>query len=854
MVKTHTPMMQQYLSIKQHYPDTLVFYRMGDFYELFFDDAERAATLLNITLTRRGQSGGQPIPMAGVPAQALENYLAKLMAHQVNAVICEQVGDVKGKGVMERAVTRIITAGTRTDEALLSETDDTWLVSIHDQKSHYGVAYAEVSTAKFHLSEALSREGLLNLLARLNPAEILIPESLNLPEISPKPMRLNDWHFESERAQRLLCEYYQVAHLDGLGITHSPALGAAGALIYYLQHTYQQRPPQLTAPRLETQSAFIQIDAHTRKNLEIHTTLNGDPKNSLIGKLNRCQSALGTRLFKRLIHQPIRDRNLLNQRLDATQSLLENPSPRHAIQALLRHCADVERIATRLNLYSARPRDLAALRDTLLQLPELSQKLNQLASHNNPSALLQSYRPLFQQLTPVAALLQRALVEQPPMSLKDGGVLALGFDAELDELKALCQDHTTLLADIESREKEQTGLSMLKVGFNNIHGFYIELPRSQAQHAPAHWQRRQTLKNVERYLSPELKALESKVLTAQDDALEREKVLYHQLIATLNEHQHTWYQLAQQLAELDVWCSFAEIAEEYDYCRPKLTDKIGIHIQAGRHPVVEQTVQPFIANDLQLDPKKRMLLITGANMGGKSTYMRQSALIVLLAHTGSFVPAQSATIGDIRHLYSRIGASDDLASQRSTFMVEMTETAHILHHANQHSLVILDEIGRGTATFDGLSLAWASAETLLQNNQALCLFATHYGELTELAKFHKALGNVHVEAVEHEGEIAFLHRVMNGVASKSYGLHVARLAGIPTHTLHRAQIKLRQLEAQAPERQSALNFEPQPEPPEPLPTPPLCLELQSALQQLDLDNLTPRQAWDWLAMWQKQLP
>lgn len=843
----HTPMMQQYLGIKKDFPHTLLLYRMGDFYELFYEDAKEASRLLGITLTARGKSAGEPIPMAGVPVHALENYLAKLVKLGVSAVICEQIGDpALSNGPVERAVTRIITPGTLTDEALLDNSRDNTLLAIFQQpkSEHYYYAAADITRGDFRLSNALDEAALLSELERLRPAEILIEEKSRLaqqPHLA-RFQRQPNWYFDLDSATALLLDTYQVKHLEGFGLAADhPAISAAGCLLQYLHDTHKQKLPPLNPPQQSHDRRYIQIDATTRRNLEIEYTLSGDSKRSLIGVLNRCQSAAGTRTFKRWLNQPLVEREPLLARHEAVNAFLNNS--RQALRQSLKHSADIERIATRIALGSARPRELAHLRDTLSSLPQIAAELSAAAEH---SPLLQAHHQALLQHEHTAQGLQQALIAEPPLTLKDGGIFAAGFNAKLDELQHLASHSESILADMEEQERQKSGISNLKLGFNRVSGFYIDIPRSQASLAPAHWIRRQTLKNSERYITDELKTLEDRVLNAREQALQLEKQLYAELLAQLDSHRAAHYRLAQALAEIDTLSSFAELAAERNYCRPEFIDSPALHIKSGRHPVVEiLSDKPFIANDCQLHTRRQLLMLTGPNMGGKSTYMRQTALITLLACAGAFVPAHSAQIGRIERIFSRIGASDDLAGGRSTFMVEMSETANILNNADAHSLVIMDEIGRGTGTFDGLSLAWASALHLANHCQALCLFATHYFELTALADNHKNIHNIHLSAIEQQDSIAFLHQVQAGAASKSYGIQVARLAGVPAAVLHQARSKLRQLESERERANQSLTqglLFASAENENPAPPPEAVEIVLEQLRQHHPDNLSPKAA------------
>lgn len=793
----HTPMMRQFLTIKQDYPSTLLFYRMGDFYELFFDDALEGARLLDITLTQRGNSAGQPVPMAGIPFHAAEGYLAKLVKAGKSVAICEQIGQPGAqKGPMERQVVRIITPGTLTDEALLDAKREQLLVALHHYKSLWGLASLDLASGRFVVSEGNTPEQLEAELARLAPAELLIDENSTPPaswQHQPGLHQLPPWHFDVASAQRKLCAQFKVQDLRGFGCQDlGPALAAAGALLNYVQETQKSALPHLRALLLEDTSEALQLDAASRKNLELDTNLAGGTQHTLLEVLDATATPMGARLLRRWLQRPLRDLQVLTQRQAA---ITELQTQYHSLNlaAQLKPIGDLERILARVALRSARPRDLVRLKDALLHLPQLKQLLLQLG---NP--LLQELNRQLEPLPDLANQLKLALVANPPMLMRDGGVIAEGYDAELDELRNLHSNAGEFLLRLEEEEKQLTGLSTLKVGYNRVHGYYIEISRAQSEQAPAHYQRRQTLKNAERFITPELKVFEDKALSSHSKALEREKHLYEDLLDSANTHLASLQLTATALAQLDVLHNLAERALTLNWCMPQLTTEPGLHIKAGRHPVVEQVSQhPFVANDLNFNPSTKMLIITGPNMGGKSTFMRQVALIVLLAHLGSAVPASSATLGPIDRIFTRIGAADDLASGRSTFMVEMTETANILHNATSNSLVLMDEVGRGTSTFDGLSLAWASAEELAHLG-AWTLFATHYFELTSLADELPQVANVHLTASEHEEELIFMHQVQAGAASQSYGLQVAKLAGVPHQVIQRAHKKLRQLEALEP--------------------------------------------------------
>lgn len=793
----HTPMMQQYLRIKAAHPDVLLFYRMGDFYELFYEDARRAAELLNITLTSRGQSAGAPIPMAGVPFHAVENYLARLVKRGLSVAICEQLGDpATSKGPVERQVVRIVTPGTLTDEALLDERRDTLLLAVHQSKDRYGLASLDLSAGRFVVSEISGEAALLSELERLQPAEVLLADDAALPGTwreHPGLRRQAPWHFDADSGRRALCTQFAVHDLHGFGCAGLPlAVAAAGCLLQYVKDTQRSALPHLHGLRVEQHEDSVILDAASRRNLELEHSLGGRPEHTLIGLLDRCVTPMGARLLRRWTHRPLRDRVVLGQRLDSVQGLLER-GDHEALRGVLRGSGDMERILARVALKSARPRDLIALGDALARLPQVQEIL---ARHTAP--LLRELAHRASTHPAICELLQRALRPQPPQLLRDGGVIAPGYDAELDRLRSLSEHADQYLIELEQRERSRTGIATLKVGFNRVHGYYIEVSRAQAQAVPADYHRRQTLKGAERYIMPELQAFEHTVLHAHEQALAREKALYDALLDQLISALPALQASAAALAELDVLANLVERAVALRWQRPELVDEPGLRIEAGRHPVVEQVLEvPFVANDLRLDAEqRRMLIVTGPNLGGKSTYMRQVALIALLAHLGSFVPAARAVIGPLDRIFTRIGAADDLASGRSTFMVEMSEAANILHNATPRSLVLIDEIGRGTSTFDGLALAWACAAHLAGTVRAFTLFATHYFELTRLPDEHPGIANVHLDALEHGEHIVFLHEVRDGPASRSYGLQVAALAGVPAVVIQQARQRLRLLERQ----------------------------------------------------------
>ncbi len=791
MQPTHTPVMQHYLGVKAAYPEQLLFYRMGDFYELFYDDAKRAALLLDLTLTHRGQSAGTPIPMAGVPHHAIENYLARLVKLGESVVLCEQTGEaIGGKGPMERQVTRVITPGTLTDDALLDAKRDNILLAIYQQRNQMGMAWVDLSGGRFYLLQVDNQESLLAELSRLKPAELLLDnafaEQLNFAQTSLQ--RRPAWEFDLQAARDRLKKQFKISDLHSLGEQdYCVAFCAAGCLLVYLEATQRQALPHLTQITLEKRDNYLQLDAATQRHLELFENSRGGIEHTLLELLDHTASNMGSRLLKRWLARPLRNHQPLLARLAALAELISKQQL-EAIWQLLRLTADIERIATRVALNSARPRDLVQLRQTLQCLPELHAKLS-----DSQTLLLQT---LYQQLTPqpeLQTLLEHAIVETPPVMIRDGGVIASGFDEELDQLRALNANANQALAALEAAEKQRSGLSSLKFGFNRVHGYYLELSRTQsnAQPLPAHYQRKQTLKATERFTTPELKLFEDQVLSAESKALMREKWLYQHILDEIKTHLSALRVLAEGLAHLDVLNTLAARSAELNWQPPELVAERGLLIKKGRHPVIEPLVYPrFIANDLTLTPGAHTLLITGPNMGGKSTYMRQTALIVLLTHIGSYVPAQKAIIGPVDSIFTRIGAQDDLALARSTFMTEMVETAYILRHATANSLVLIDEIGRGTSTHDGMALAYACCAHLAENLHAFTLFSTHYFELTQLPQRYSGIRNVHLQAKTDQNQLVFLYEVTPGCANKSYGLEVAALAGIPTNVLAHAKAYL----------------------------------------------------------------
>jgi DNA mismatch repair protein MutS len=836
-------MMQQYLGIKAEHPRDLVFYRMGDFYELFFDDARRAAELLDITLTTRGKSAGEPIPMCGVPYHAAEGYLARLVKAGVSVAIVEQIGDpATSKGPVDRQVVRVLTPGTLSDEALLDDRVDNLLLAISQQQDNYGIAYLDLSTGRFRVLEVSGEEALNGELQRLNPAETLYHESIFHPAITGRSGARSQptWEFDSGSARRALNAQFQTHDLQGFGCDDLElAIGAAGCLLQYVKDTQRGNLPHIRSMSQESRAQSVIMDAATRRNLEIDINMSGGDSNTLFSVMDKGVTAMGSRLLRRWLHRPLNDIPVLEARHEAIAALSDNYHY-ETIRDALKPIGDMERILTRVALRSARPRDLARLLSSLAALPQLRSEL----SHCDAPRLHELHEQAGD-YPEICDLLGRAIIENPPVIIRDGGVIADGYDEELDELRQISSNAGDYLLELERREREATGINTLKVGYNRVHGYYIEISRSQSERAPVEYIRRQTLKNAERFITPELKTFEDKALSSKSRALAREKWLYDDLLERLNEQLGPLQDTAAAVAEIDVLANLAERVDNLSLCRPRFCDEQIFEVVQGRHLVVEQVLEePFIANDTLLNAKRRMLLITGPNMGGKSTYMRQNAVIALLAHIGSYVPASAAQLAPIDRIFTRIGSSDDLASGRSTFMVEMTETANILHNATPRSLVLMDEVGRGTSTFDGLSLAWAAAVELAQSVQAFTLFATHYFELTSLPQQCPTMANVHLDATEYQDHVVFMHHIQEGPANRSFGLQVAKLAGIPGPVLAAAREKLQELEQgeqtqlqvagpianTPPPAQNDLFSVPGPHP------------VVQALENLDVDDLTPRQA------------
>lgn len=842
MAARQTPMMTQYLGIKAEFPDTLLFYRMGDFYELFFDDAKRAAQLLDITLTARGQSDGQPIPMAGVPYHSADNYIARLVKHGQSIAIAEQIGDpAASKGPVERKVVRVITPGTLTDEAYLDERRDNLLVAVSYHSKGAGLATLEVSSGRFSVVEVATDDELVAEVERLRPAELLYNENDSVPAAIREragARAMAPWHFDSDTAFRLLTQQLKTRDLRGFGCEQMTlAICAAGALLHYARDTQRNDLPHVRSLQVEHPDDAIVIDPASRRNLEIDINQQGDSTHTLAWVMDKTATAMGSRLLKRWLNRPLRHRQILEQRQALIQQLGDS-GVWETLQPLLKQIGDIERILSRVAIGSARPRDLARLRDALTLLPQVRQQLEPL-----DSILARQLWADVQEFPEWQQRLQAAIIENPPVVIRDGGVIANGYDDELDELRELSENAGDYLVKLETRERERTGIATLKVGYNRVHGYYIEISKAQSADAPTEYIRRQTLKNAERFITPELKEFEDKALSAKSRALSREKHLYDALVVDLGLTLQPLQISAAALAQLDVITNLTERAETLRLVAPEFSDEAGVVIRQGRHPVVEQLIDtPFVANDTELTPHSRMQIITGPNMGGKSTYMRQVALIALLAHIGSYVPADYCRLSLIDRIFTRMGSSDDVAGGRSTFMVEMTETANILHNATPNSLVLMDEVGRGTSTFDGLSLAWASAGHLAENIHAFTLFATHYFEMTALPDSYENVVNVHLKATEHEDRIIFLHAVESGPASQSYGLQVAQLAGVPSNVIRSARAQLDKLEQGSLPPTSQVFQEPYspPHQPDMFAAPPSELEIM--LEKVSPDDLTPREA------------
>lgn len=849
----HTPVMQQYLRIKSQHPDLLLFYRMGDFYELFYDDARRAAALLDIALTTRGQSAGEPIPMAGVPFHAVDSYLARLVRKGESVAICEQLTDPGiSKGPIERAVVRIVTPGTVTDTALLEERQDTLVAAVARDGARFGLAWLDLAAGRFTVLESEGRHSLAGELERLKPAELLLAEGPGEQLIVGSGTALRrqpPWHFELASASRLLTDQLGTLDLKGFGADELPlAIAAAGALLQYVRDTQKSALPHIRALRVEERGEALALDAASRRNLELDASLSGREDATLFAVIDSCVTAMGSRQLRRWLNRPLTSQPLLRERYEAVGTLLET-RPFEGVRGALRSVGDVERILSRVALRSARPRDLVQLRSSLAALPGVRAALGAL-----DAPPLQALLARMSDHADVVTLLTAAIAAEPAALVRDGDVIAEGYDTELDELRRIATHTDDFLLELERRERERTGLATLKLGYNRVQGFFIEIPRRDAERVPKDYVRRQTVKSAERFITDELKRFEDRVLGARDKALTREKEIYEEVLTRLIDTLAPLQASAGAIAELDALASLAERASALGWTRPELIEEPRLVIEAGRHPVVERfSDAPFVPNDLRLDADRRMLIITGPNMGGKSTYMRQAALIVLLAHMGSYVPAERAVLGPVDRIFTRIGAGDDLAGGRSTFMVEMTEAANILHNATARSLILLDEIGRGTSTFDGLSLAWAMARDIASRVRAFTLFATHYFELTTLATEVAGCANVHLDATEHGDGIVFLHAVKEGPANRSYGLQVAQLAGVPAAVIAQARRYLEALEAERDRQRAAGNGQgaagAQSELPlfvaAAPPDPPREAEaLRAALRAINPDELSPKAALD----------
>ncbi|HEY1726453.1 MAG TPA: DNA mismatch repair protein MutS [Steroidobacteraceae bacterium] len=848
----HTPMMQQYLRIKAQHPDILLFYRMGDFYELFYDDARLAAALLDIALTSRGQSAGAPIPMAGVPVHSVETYLARLVRRGQSVAICEQMGDpAKSRGPMERQVVRVLTPGTVTDEALLEQRRETLLAALLTERDRFGLAWLELSSGRFNVLQSEDSDDIDAELERLHPAELLLSEEQARDIVAhcraPPVVRTRaPWHFELASASRLLTDQLGTLDLKGFGVDELPlAIRAAGALLQYVRDTQRSAVPHIRAMRVEERSESLGLDAATRRNLELDTSLSGNETATLFTLLDTSVTPMGSRTLRRWLNRPVRAQALLRERYHAIGALAE--SRRYEpLRTRLADIGDLERILARIALRSARPRDLVQLRAALAAAPDVRTTL---AAFDSPA--LRSLHAHIGEHQDEQQLLTRSIAAEPSHLVRDGGVIAAGYDPQLDELRLIAGNTDEFLLELERRERERSGIGNLKLGFNRVQGFYIEVSRAQAERVPADYLRRQTVKNAERFITPELKGFEDKVLGARERALAREKELYELLLTRLIDALPGLQRSADALASLDALSTLSQRAATLGWSEPTLIAESRLLIEAARHPVVESCIDgPFVPNDLTLHEQRRMLIITGPNMGGKSTYMRSIALLVVLAHMGSFVPAARAEIGPIDRIFTRIGAADDLAGGRSTFMVEMTETANILHNASAQSLVLMDEIGRGTSTFDGLSLAFAVARDMAERLRAFTLFATHYFELTSLGDDIDGCANVHLDATEHGDTLVFLHAVKEGPASRSYGLQVAQLAGVPRSVIGEARRYMAQLEAGSLTAPLA-STGPQPDLPlfsdapviaPPLPAPMPVDDLRRRLAQIDPDQLSPRDA------------
>ncbi|HUI62469.1 MAG TPA: DNA mismatch repair protein MutS [Steroidobacteraceae bacterium] len=852
----HTPVMQQYLRIKSQHPDILLFYRMGDFYELFYEDARRAAALLDITLTARGQSAGQPIPMAGVPFHSVESYLARLVRKGESVAICEQIGDpAKSKGPVERQVVRVITPGTVTDDALLDEREETLAAAVARDGDRFGLAWLDLAAGRLTVQQLQGSSALAAELERLRPAELLIAEGAREEQFARGHTAVRTrppWYFELASASRLLTDQLGTLDLKGFGADDLPlAISAAGALLQYVRDTQKSAVPHIRALNVEERSDALLLDAATRRNLELDVSLSGNPDATLFALIDQCVTAMGSRQLRRWLNRPLTDVRIRRARYQAVGALADGRRFEELREAL-RGVGDVERILARVGLRSARPRDLTQLRRSLACIPTLRSSL---ASIDSP--LMQELRDRVHEHQDVVQLLTAAIAQEPANFVRDGDVIAQGYDPELDELRRIATHTDEFLLDLERRERERSGIAGLKLGYNRVQGFFIEIARRDADRVPKDYLRRQTVKSAERFITSELKSFEDKVLGARDRALAREKEIYETVLTQLIDRLGPMQASAAALSELDSIAALAERACTLEWTRPQLVEESCLLIEGGRHPIVQRfSSAPFVPNDLRLESGRRMLIVTGPNMGGKSTYMRQAALIVLLACMGSYVPADRATLGPLDRIFTRIGAADDLAGGRSTFMVEMTEAANILHNATARSLILMDEIGRGTSTFDGLSLAWAMARHIATRLRSFTLFATHYFELTTLATEVDGCANVHLDATEHGDGVVFLHAVKEGPANRSYGLQVAQLAGVPREVIAQARLYLESLESQRDRQDGAASFgshAPQRELPLFGSSAPAAERLRAALEAIDPDELSPRAALDALYRLRKLL-
>ncbi|MEC8461352.1 MAG: DNA mismatch repair protein MutS [Pseudomonadota bacterium] len=797
----HTPMMQQYHALKAQHPDALLLYRLGDFYELFYEDAHTAANLLSITLTHRGNSAGKPIPMAGVPVHAVDNYLAKLVKLQQKVVICEQVGQSQGhKGPMERAISRIITPGTLSDDALLEAQSHNYVACVYVHKRTLGLSWLDLSTGHFNVAEYQDHrlDNINNLLADIKPKEMLFCEHdqvlLSKLSLTCTTTARPQTDFSLATCQRLLNEQFHTRDLHAFSCqSYTAGIQAAGSLLNYIHLTQRKKAEHIRAIRRYNDQNYLQIDANSRQHLSLtehpsHTT------HTLFARLNFAKTPMGKRRLKQWIQQPTTELSSIHRRQFAIKTFLEDNHSTGITRMLGNHfpdLGDLERILSRVALLSARPTDVAQLRQGLTAI---SCFVGDLKSHQALSYWSQHVAP-FHELN---QLLDRALVEHPPSLTRDGGMIADGYDPELDRLKHFHTQALEKLAQLEQLERQRTGITTLKLTYNKLAGYFIEVSKSQSEQVPDDYIRKQTLKHVERYTIALLKDIEYDSLTASQRALALEKQHYDQLLLTINQHLEPLQAMAEALADLDALLSLSVYAGQVDMACPDIqSSHEGMFIEAGRHPLLTQSDSSCVANDTRLPCEQPMQIITGPNMGGKSTYMRQTALLVILAHMGSFVPAKSMRLSVLDRLFCRVGSGDDPTSGRSTFMVEMTETANILHHATPKSLVLMDEVGRGTSTYDGMSLAWACCEHLIRHNRSMVLFATHYVELTQLADVHPEVNNVHLQVKEYQNQLIFMYTVADGASHKSYGLQVARLAGLPKSVIQSAESKLRVISKQS---------------------------------------------------------